>query len=227
MGAVQCSFLMTRLLGGIVLLFLGRLSYPLISDATLIQFGKSLYEGGKNFVEEVKESNNSTPTTLSEKVSITPVKSIWKCPECTSEEKYVLEQLQEKTNIKDRNSLATIMGNIQQESKFIPNICEGGARVPYDRCHRGGYGIIQWTTENRYRGLGNFANRYNCDPSALDCQTRYMISESVFVKTLPSFEKSGYSVSHYMKPAYRWLGWGIKGKREIYSHQYTNKLVLS
>ena len=51
---------MTRLLGGIVLLFLGRLSYPLISDATLIQFGKSLYEGGKNFVEEVKESNNST-----------------------------------------------------------------------------------------------------------------------------------------------------------------------
>ena len=90
---------MTRLLGGIVLLFLGRLSYPLISDAALIQFGKSLYEGGKNFVEKVNESNNSAPTTLSEKVSITPVKSIWKCPECTSEEKYVLEQLQQKTNI--------------------------------------------------------------------------------------------------------------------------------
>ena len=218
---------MTRLLGGIVLLFLGRLSYPLISDAALIQFGKSLYEGGKNFVEEVKESNNSAPTTLSEKVSITPVKSIWKCPECTSEEKYVLEQLQQKTNIKDRNSLATIMGNIQQESKFISNICEGGARVPYDRCHRGGYGIIQWTTENRYRGLGNFAlNRYNCDPSALDCQTRYMISEHGLLKHFLLLRRV-VTQFLYMKPAYQWLGWGIKGKREIYSHQYTNKLVLS
>jgi hypothetical protein len=54
-----------------------------------------------------------------------------------------------------------------------------------------------------------------------------MISEYTFVKTLPSFEKSGYSVSYYMKPAYQWLGWGIKGKREIYAYQYTNKLVLS
>lgn len=218
---------MTRLLGGIVLLFLGRLSYPLISDATLIQFGKSLYEGGKNFVEEVKESNNSAPTTLSEKVSITPVKSIWKCPECTSEEKYVLEQLQQKTNIKDRNSLATIMGNIQQESKFIPNICEGGARVPYDRCHRGGYGIIQWTTKDRYRGLGLFAKKYDCDPSELECQTRYMINESVFVKNLSKFEENGYSVAYYMKSAYKWLGWGVKGSRETYSYQYVNKLILS
>ena len=50
----------------------------------------------------------------------------WKCPGCSDNEKYVLKQLQEHTKISDRNALATIMGNIKQESKFIPNICEGG-----------------------------------------------------------------------------------------------------
>ena len=81
------------------------------------------------------------------------------------------------------------MGNIQQESKFISNICEEVLEFLTIVAIAVVYGIIQWTTENRYRGLGNFANRYNCDPSALDCQTRYMISEYTFVKTLPSFEK--------------------------------------
>ena len=58
----------------------------------------------------------------------------WKCPDCTENEKYVLKQLQAKTRITDRNALATILGNIKQESKFIPNICEGGARVSYRDC---------------------------------------------------------------------------------------------
>ena len=63
--------------------------------------------------------------------------------------------------------------------------------------------LIQWTTQNRYDGLGYFANKYGCNPSTLDCQTRYMINESVFVKTLPSFERNGYSVAYYMNPAYK------------------------
>ena len=46
----------------------------------------------------------------------------WKCPDCTPNEKVVLAALQEYTKIYDRNALATIMGNIQQESKFIANI---------------------------------------------------------------------------------------------------------
>ena len=150
----------------------------------------------------------------------------WKCPDCTPEEKYILQELQEKTKIADRNALATILGNIKQESKFIANICEGGARVPYDRCRRGGYGIIQWTSENRYLGLGNFAKKYGCDPSEFKCQTRYMINEPVFQKYLPMFEGSGESISQYMVPAYYWLGWGIKGNRETYSHNYYQKLVL-
>jgi len=150
----------------------------------------------------------------------------WKCPECTPEEKYVLQQLQEKTNITDRNALATILGNIKQESKFIANICEGGARVSYLNCHRGGYGLIQWTSTHRYLGLGSFAEKYECDPSTLECQTRYMINEPIFQRVLSEFEGSGQTVSYYMKPAYYWLGWGIKGKREIYSWDYTKKMVL-
>ena len=39
-------------------------------------------------------------------------------------EKYVLKELQEHTKITDRNALATIMGNIKQESNFVSNICE-------------------------------------------------------------------------------------------------------
>ena len=58
----------------------------------------------------------------------------WKCPDCSPEEQYVLKELQEHTRITDRNALATIMGNIRQESRFTPDICEGGARVTYDEC---------------------------------------------------------------------------------------------
>ena len=151
----------------------------------------------------------------------------WKCPGCNENEKYVLAQLQEKTKITDRNALATIMGNIKQESKFIPNICEGGARVPYNRCYRGGYGLIQWTSIGRYNALGNFCNKYDCDPSSLEGQTRFMINETTFRRYLPEFEGRGHTVSQYMVPAYYWLGWGIKGNREIYAWDYTKKLVWS
>jgi len=150
----------------------------------------------------------------------------WKCPDCTPEEQYVLSELQEKTKISDRNALATIMGNIKQESKFIPNICEGGARVPYNACRRGGYGLIQWTSVGRYNNLGKFCTKYGCDPSSLEGQTRYMINESVFQRYLPEFEGNGKTVNQYMVPAYYWLGWGIKGSRETYSYEYVKKLVL-
>ena len=149
----------------------------------------------------------------------------WKCPDCSPEEKYVLEQLQEKTKITDRNALATILGNIKQESMFHPDICEGGARVPYDSCHSGGYGLIQWTTEKRYLGLGSFCKKYNCDPSSLEGQTQYMINESQFQAVLPEFEGRGYSIDQYMVPAYYWLGWGIKGNRENYSYNYSKQLI--
>ena len=152
-------------------------------------------------------------------------KTSWKCPDCTPNEQYVLEQIQKNTKITDRNALATILGNIKQESNFHPDICEGGARVPYSDCHSGGYGLIQWTTEKRYLGLGNFCKEYGCDPSSLEGQTRYMINESQFQDILPEFEGRGMSVSQYMVGAYYWLGWGIKGNRETYAYEYTKKMI--
>jgi hypothetical protein len=168
-------------------------------------------------------------TTLVEDVEVPTIEVVpqWQCPTCTPEEQYVLEQLQEYTLITDRNALATIMGNIQQESKFIPNICEGGARVSYTECKVGGYGLIQWTSIGRYKGLGNFCAKYVCDPSSLEGQTRWMINEPIFQKVLPRFEGGGQSISYYMKPAYRWLGWGIKGNREVYAWDYTKKLIFA
>ena len=160
-------------------------------------------------------------------IAVEPYKPSWKCEDCSPEEKYVLEQLQEHTRITDRNALATIMGNIKQESKFISNICEGGARVSYSDCHSGGYGLIQWTSVGRYDNLGKFCNKFGCDPSSLEGQTRYMINESVFQRYLPEFEGRGKTVSQYMVPAYYWLGWGIKGARETYAYEYTKKLSYS
>jgi hypothetical protein len=160
-------------------------------------------------------------------IPVEPYEKTWQLPGGTPAEQYVLAELQKHTKISDRNALATILGNIKSESNFYPNICEGGARVPYRDCHRGGYGLIQWTSINRYNNLGKFCNKYGCDPSSLEGQTRYMINENIFQRYLPMFEGGGQTVRQYMVPAYYWLGWGIKGNREIYAYEYTNKLVLA
>ena len=102
----------------------------------------------------------------------------------------------------------------------------GRSRVPYSDCRIGGYGLIQWTSVNRYDNLGRFCKNYGCDPSSLEGQTRYMINENIFQRYLPEFEGRGFTVSQYMVPYY-WLGWGIKGNRELYAYDYHKKLVLS
>ena len=168
---------------------------------------------------------NYTPPTVEVEPPVIP--ATWKCPDCSPAEQYVLKELQEQTKITDLNALATIMGNIKQESKFIPNICEGGARVNYEDCHVGGYGLIQWTSIGRYDNLGKFCTKYGCDPSSLEGQTRYMINENIFQRYLPEFEGRGWTVHQYMVPAYYWLGWGIKGHRETYAYEYTKQLILS
>jgi hypothetical protein len=179
----------------------------------------------------ISEIKNPPPVdvTVNEKraIKLEVVEKTWQCPGCNPNEQYVLKELQKNTKISDRNALATIMGNIKSESGFRPNVCEGGAIVPYHQCRRGGYGLIQWTTVARYNGLGSFCRKYNCDPSSLEGQTRYMINESQFQSILPEFEGRGQPVHQYMVGAYYWLGWGIKGNREHYSYQYVKKLVLA
>jgi len=146
------------------------------------------------------------------------------CPECTAQQQYVLEQFQVQAEVTDKVALAVLMGNVQQESNFKSNICEGGAIVPYDNCLRGGYGLIQWTTQARYDGLGLFCKRYNCDPSSIQGQTRYMINEMKFRNDLYAFQTNHQSVTYYMNSAYYWLGWGIHGNRTKHTYTFLNKL---
>ena len=145
------------------------------------------------------------------------------CPQCTAPQQYVLEQLQTSAGVTDRTALAVIMGNIQQESNFKHNVCEGGAVVPYDRCLRGGYGLIQWTSINRYRGLGTHCKKKNQDPSSLKCQTDWMINELRWKYNLFSFQTNHQQLGYYMNAAYYWLGWGIHGNRTHYSYSFLNK----
>ena len=193
--------------------------YPLMLAATAVVATPFLLTEPK--VVGTGISDNFTP------IKVVPYNPSWKCENCTPEEQYVLKELQEHTKITDRNALATILGNIKQESNFTANICEGGARVSYSECHSGGYGLIQWTSVNRYNNLGKFCDKFGCDPSSLEGQTRYMINESTFQRYLPMFEGGGQTVRQYMVPAYYWLGWGIKGNRELYAYNYTKKMVFS
>ena len=146
------------------------------------------------------------------------------CPQCTVQQQYVLEQLQTSAGVTDRTALAVILGNIHQESTFKSNVCEGGSIVPYDRCLDGGYGLIQWTSKNRYLGLGTFCAKRNADPSGLKCQTDYMIHEMRFRKDLYAFQTNHQTIPYYMNAAYYWLGWGIHGNRTTHTYSFLTKL---
>ena len=148
----------------------------------------------------------------------------WVCQDCTENEKVVLKFLQDR-GIEDKVAISVVMGNIKQESKFHPNICEGGARVSYYDCHSGGFGLIQWTTLARYRGLGHFANKWGIDPTDLKTQLRWMVNEREWLRIEHIFKTPGLSQGEYMNAAYRWLGWGVHGERTTYSNQYMNRLV--
>jgi len=148
------------------------------------------------------------------------------CKGCNTNESRTLEFLQ-KRGITDKNALATIMGNIRQESTFVPNICEGGARVPYHQCRSGGVGILQWTNAPRYYGLGKFAARIGGDPSTLDTQLQYMMYESDWKMIEPHMKTPGKSINDYMRLARKWIRWGHTGARVDFAYNYSNKLVLA
>ena len=126
-------------------------------------------------VNEVTETVEEVVEEVVEVVTIQepkPQTQFWVGKGLSQNEQIALSFFQER-GIVDRMALAVIMGNIKQESKFHPNICEGGARVPYHRCYRGGYGLVQWTTSFRYWGLANHAKRIGKSPSILETQLSY------------------------------------------------------
>jgi hypothetical protein len=147
------------------------------------------------------------------------------CKGCNDYESKTLDFLQNR-GISDKNALATIMGNIKQESTFIPNICEGGARVPYHQCRRGGFGLIQFTDAPRFYGLGKFASRIGGDPSTLDTQLKYIMHENDWKMIEHEMKTPGKSISDYMRLARKWIRWGHHGARTDYAYNYANRLVL-
>jgi len=145
------------------------------------------------------------------------------CKGCNGQETLALNFFQD-LGIKDKNALATIMGNIKQESTFVPNICEGGSRTSYHNCGRG-YGLIQWTSSNRYYGLGDFAKKYGGSPSDITTQLRYLINEVQWKDIESKMKTPGKSIDRYMDYAYNWIGWGHHGSRSHYAKDYANRLI--
>jgi hypothetical protein len=145
------------------------------------------------------------------------------CKGCNEHENATLAFFQDR-GIKDKNALATIMGNIRQESTFVPNICEGGARTSYGGCGRG-YGLIQWTSSNRYYGLGDFARKKGVNPSSLHTQLNYLITEIQWQRIENRMKTPGKTIDRYMNYAYSWIGWGHHGARTSYAYDYARRLV--
>ena len=169
------------------------------------------------------------PTQETETKEVVPEKPKVKrliCKGCNTNEAKTVEFLQNR-GITDKNAIATIMGNIRQESTFTPNVCEGGARVSYNGCTSGGYGLIQWTNASRYNGLGNHAARIGGNPSSLNTQLDYMLHESDWKMIEPYMKTPGKSIYQYMKLARKWIRWGHHGARTDFAYNYANKLVLT
>ena len=164
-----------------------------------------------------------TPTATKEVAPEKPKEKRLICKGCNENENVALNYFQD-IGIKDKNALATILGNIRQESTFVPNICEGGSRTSYHNCWRG-YGLIQWTSANRYYGLGDFARKIGGSPSTLDTQLRYLTNEVQWKEIEDKMKIPGKSINRYMDYAYSWIGWGHHGARTSYAHDYASRLI--
>ena len=169
------------------------------------------------------------PTQETETKEVVPEKPKVKrlvCKGCNTNESRTLDFLQNR-GITDKNALATIMGNIRQESTFVPNICEGGVRVSYSGCRSGGFGALQWTDAPRYNGLGKFAARIGGDPSTLDTQLQYMMYEGDWKMIENQMKTPGKSINDYMRLARKWVRWGHHGARTDFAYDYANRLILA
>jgi hypothetical protein len=174
-----------------------------------------------SIIKEEPTSKTATKEVAPEK----PKEKRLICKGCNEHENAALAYFQER-GIKDRNALATIMGNIRQESTFVPNICEGGSRTSWNNCGRG-YGLIQWTSADRYYGLGDFAKKIGGSPSNLHTQLRYLTTEVQWKQIENRMKVPGKSIDRYMNYAYSWIGWGHHGARTSYAYDYANRLILA
>jgi len=153
------------------------------------------------------------------------------CALCSPSEQVVLNELQ-KDGITDKNAVAVILANIKQESGFNPLACEGyypRSATGYWDCYnntRGGFGLIQWTSELRIKGLNDFCSKYKCDANTIKGQMRYLLNEYDFTKVRSVFETPGLPLHSYKDAAFAWIRWGITGNRWSYANEYINKITV-
>lgn len=174
-----------------------------------------------DFVEQVGKTQE---TAIREVAPEKPNENRFICRGCNTQESLALEILQQR-GIADKHALATILGNIKQESGFVSNICEGGARTSYRGCGRG-YGLIQWTSIDRYYGLGKHAIATKGNPSSFDTQMDYLFTENQWKRIEKHMKTPGKTINEYMRIAYRWIGWGIHGARTYFARDYAKRLIL-
>jgi hypothetical protein len=186
---------------------------PAPSFASISNLGKQILEVNK--IQETATKEVAPEDKPKEKRLI--------CRGCNSNELLTLNALQER-GITDKAALATVMANIKQESRFIPNICETSGVTLYHKCKSGGFGLIQWTDSFRYNGLGNYALKYGGNPSSIKTQLDYMFYENDWKLIEDGMKTPGKTVNDYMRLAYKWIRWGIKGPREQYTMRYIEQL---
>jgi hypothetical protein len=146
------------------------------------------------------------------------------CKSCNANEKIALDKLQDH-GIKDPKAIATIMGNIRQESTFVPEVCEGGYRTGYHGCRSGGFGLIQWTSENRFLGLGRHARKIGGNPSSIHTQLSYLLEEGDWKMIEDRMMKPGKTIEDYMRLARKWIRWGHHGARTAYAYDYLKRFT--
>ena len=153
------------------------------------------------------------------------------CALCSPSEQVVLNELQ-KDGITDKNAVAVILANIKQESGFNPLACEGyypRSATGYWDCYnntRGGFGLLQWTSEGRIKGLGAFCASYKCDPNTVAGQMRYLVNEYDYRLVRPVFNTPGLPLQEYKDASFAWIRWGITGDRWSYANEYINKITV-
>lgn len=148
------------------------------------------------------------------------------CKSCNANEKIALQKLQDH-GIRDPKAIATIMGNIRQESTFVPEVCEGGSRTGYHGCRSGGFGLIQWTSENRFLGLGQHARKIGGNPSSIQTQLSYLLEEGDWKMIEDRMMKPGKTIDDYMRLAHKWIRWGHHGARTTYAYDYLKRFTTT
>jgi hypothetical protein len=122
-----CRVLLNLMLKNLSFVAVSILSTVATSAATLPT--PTMPDSSKNIeIAILNEQSKNQETATKEVVPEKPKSKRLVCKGCNSNEEKTLEFLQSR-GITDKNALATIMGNIRQESTFHPNICEGGARM--------------------------------------------------------------------------------------------------